>query len=303
MTPWKMKHNLCCIAVALAFASASEAEILMEIPGIKGTSERDGYEGWIPVLALSGGVDRDLAESGEKGGTEDINIGVGELGTVSISRESDTSTPSLWLSAINGNSIGTVEIHQLAQLGADSKFVPVAKWKLDRAFVKSLNFETDTFSRGSEELEFFFNKIAFGIRGIDGDGRSENVIKGWDNVRNKAWENHGLAFDDVKVGSPAMVCEPGDRLCGRDPLPGDANHDGSVTFIDFITLANNFGEGGTWSDGDFSGDGFVDFGDFLELAQHFGQRLPLLSAIPEPSSLLSLVLGLMLMLKARRRRR
>lgn len=42
-------------------------------------------------------------ESGEKGGTEDINIGVGELQECTISKSMDSATPKLAQYAINGN--------------------------------------------------------------------------------------------------------------------------------------------------------------------------------------------------------
>jgi hypothetical protein len=46
-----------------------------------------------------------MKESGEKGGTEDINIGVGELQECTISKSMDTSTMDLAQFAINGNSL------------------------------------------------------------------------------------------------------------------------------------------------------------------------------------------------------
>jgi hypothetical protein len=46
-----------------------------------------------------------LARSGEKGGTEDINIGVGELQECTISKSMDLSSTRLAQFAINGNSL------------------------------------------------------------------------------------------------------------------------------------------------------------------------------------------------------
>jgi hypothetical protein len=55
---------------------------------------------------------------------------------------------------------------------------------------------------------------------------------------------------------------------------GDANDDGSVTFADFVTLANNFGQSNTgWSGADFNNDGGTTFSDFIILANHFGQTI------------------------------
>lgn len=308
-TSWTTKVKLFAgVAAALLLAGAADAELLMKVPGIKGTSLIEGYDDgmWIPIFDLNTGVSRDLSLSGEKGGTADINIGVGELGTINISKRSDTSTSPLWQAAINGNSIGTVEIHQLAQLDFESPLVPIAKWKLDRTFVSSFNLSADG-SFGSESLELYYNKIAFGIRDLFTDPGSKTSARfmGWDNVKNIAWTDHGLDFKEVQslVGpQPAMACDPRERLCGADPLPGDANKDGSVTFVDFITLANNFGTPGSWADGDFSGDGVVDFGDFRQLAENFGESVSTIAAVPEPSSLFLMVVCGSLMFDVRRRR-
>ena len=71
----------------------------------------------------------------------------------------------------------------------------------------------------------------------------------------------------------------------------DANLDGQVAFLDFVALANNFGESGTkqsvWTSGDFDCNDTVDFSDFIILAQNFGQRGTSTSAVPEPRSVLN----------------
>ena len=58
-------------------------------------------------------------------------------------------------------------------------------------------------------------------------------------------------------------------------LPGDANGDGRVDILDFLTLRSNFGAAS--SDGalvgDFDGDGNVSILDFLVLRANFGDDL------------------------------
>lgn len=51
---------------------------------------------------------------------------------------------------------------------------------------------------------------------------------------------------------------------------GDANRDGVVDFNDFLVLAANYTQEGSWSEGDFDGDGLVGFFDFLVLSRNFG---------------------------------
>jgi len=55
--------------------------------------------------------------------------------------------------------------------------------------------------------------------------------------------------------------------------PGDANLDGVVDFNDFLVIAANYNQEGSWSRGDFNGDGFVDFADFLALSRNFGNTI------------------------------
>jgi hypothetical protein len=62
-----------------------------------------------PTDSFSFGVEREMKESGEKGGTGDINIGVGELQECTISKSMDSTSPTLAQYAINGNSTGDVD--------------------------------------------------------------------------------------------------------------------------------------------------------------------------------------------------
>ena len=65
-------------------------------------------------------------------------------------------------------------------------------------------------------------------------------------------------------------------------LPGDANFDGMVSFVDFLSLSAHFGDDGGWGEGDFDGSGRVDFGDFLVMSENFGGQT--IASVPEPAS-------------------
>lgn len=51
---------------------------------------------------------------------------------------------------------------------------------------------------------------------------------------------------------------------------GDPNLDGIVSFIDFVILANNYGQAGRWCDGDLDGDGQVSLIDLDILRENYG---------------------------------
>ena len=84
---------------------------------------------------------------------------------------------------------------------------------------------------------------------------------------------------------------------------GDTDLNGEVNFLDFLALAENFGETGGWAQGDFSGNGEVDFLDFLALAENFGNASPAAaSSVPEPNAASIALFGLLGLIGFRKRR-
>lgn len=195
------------IRTALTFAFfvlaglSAESQILMKIPGIDGNSILPGYEKWIELDSLSVSVERESRESGEKGGTEDLNIGVGELTGVQVSKSMDRASAKLFQFAINGNSLGVVEIHFLTTLGKspDTRLAPYLIYKLDRTFVQSIGSSGDADDRPTEEVAFYYNKIAFVFYPFDDKGNlTSGQLMAWDNVRNIMWNGHGLSATPIK---------------------------------------------------------------------------------------------------------
>src|SRR5215204_1403143 len=86
--------------------------ILVHIDNVLGDVTIEGYKGqnFFVADSFSFGVEREMKESGEKGGTEDINIGVGELQECTISKSVDRASTLLAQYAINGNSLGRARI-------------------------------------------------------------------------------------------------------------------------------------------------------------------------------------------------
>jgi type VI protein secretion system component Hcp len=183
-------------SLALLLPSVASAMILVKIPGM-GDSRLtlEGYDNgeWFVADSFSFGVEREMKESGERGGTEDINIGVGELQECTISKSMDRASAKLAQFAINGNPAGQAEIHfvEVAGGGDGTAAQPICylKYKLDRCFVKSWSTSGDADDRPTEEVAFYYNKIAFVYQ------TSPDSTMSWDNVRNVPWNDHGISPD------------------------------------------------------------------------------------------------------------
>ncbi len=155
--------------------------ILVKVEGVPGTTDIkfQGYNdgSWFVANSFAFGMDREMKESGETGGTEDINIGVGELSEVVITKALNGASPHLAQFGVNGNSPGQVEIHFVK--GANQPKVAMI-YKLDRAFVKS--WSTSASGQGNdvpdETVAFYFNRIAFAVAGA-------SAHFSWDDAHNK----------------------------------------------------------------------------------------------------------------------
>jgi type VI protein secretion system component Hcp len=175
--------------------------IYVRIKDVKGDVQVDRFKDCFVADSFSFGVEREMKESGEKGGTEDINIGVGELQECNISKSMDQASGLLAQFAINGNSLGTAHIY-FAEVGGggtsgEGKSIVYLQYCLDRVFVKSWTTSGDADDRPTEEVAFYYNRIAFQYRWTD-DGQTFNpaTAMSWDNVANtKEWAKNKYTFD------------------------------------------------------------------------------------------------------------
>ena len=91
----------------------------------------------------------------------------------------DDASPKLAQFAINGNSPGSVEV-----CVTDNATEPTAcylRYKLDRVFIKSWSTSGDADDRPTEEVAFYYNKIAFVY-----PNTSDGPIS-WNRLRSKPW--------------------------------------------------------------------------------------------------------------------
>ena len=89
-------------------------------------------------------------------------------------------------------------------------------------------------------------------------------------------------------------------------LPGDADKSGTVDVADLTLLLNNYNKTGmVWADGDFNYDGTVNVADLTALLNNYNKTnsLSMNAAVPEPSGLVLLGMGLLGLLACGLRRR
>jgi type VI protein secretion system component Hcp len=184
----------------LGTTQEADAAIYVKIPGIPGDVIVEGYNDgtWFAADSFQCGIDNTVKKnSGEKGGTADINIGVGELQECTISKSMDSASANLAQFAINGNSPGTAEIDFVEIGGESNESMPVTylKYKLDRVFVKSWSISGDADDRPTEEVAFYYNKIAFAYTPEGEEVPESSNIMSWDNVKNIPWDG---VFDPIR---------------------------------------------------------------------------------------------------------
>ena len=84
-------------------------------------------------------------------------------------------------------------------------------------------------------------------------------------------------------------------------LDGDTDRDGDVSGTDFLTWQRNAGSSGDWSDGDFDASSLVDVDDLAlwQIAYGGVASVPASLSVPEPSTVILLLVGMLLLRRCR----
>ena len=115
-------------------------------------------------------------------------------------------------------------------------------------------------------------------------------------------------IDDLQIYNWSITAEQALYLFNHPDqewpiVPGDANQDGQVDEKDAAVLANHWQKEGGWAEGDFNGDGIINAADASIMAANWGDHTGTESTsnVPEPSTMILLGFGLLLLTAVRRR--
>lgn len=193
-------HILAGLIFLVTAASSTTAAIFVRIPGVPGDVKAAGYDDgtWSVVRAGTYGVDRSLEDSG-KGGTEDINIGVGKLLPIGVVMDFGIAAPSLMQFAINGNALDVVEMHAVDLV--DDRLELRSIILLERAFVKRCALNGFRNGRALIDAEFFYNKISITNRVTDPSNpkRTIDTRTTWDVVKGVG------SYEEGQLNAPPVV--------------------------------------------------------------------------------------------------
>ena len=147
---------------------------------------------------------------------------------------------------------------------------------------------------------------------IDGliDFNGDSTIDGLDDVGLRGFQivNGGFDVDEngiINATDVDFACN--DRIALEpyfeelNSIRGDIDFNGEIGFGDFLLLSSHFGGFGSYSQGDLNCSGDIRFDDFLLLSNSFGAKAEV-AAIPEPTNLAMLIIGVAILSGLRRHR-
>ena len=156
--------------------------VLINIKGMKGNSDVDGYADWITV---DGGFQLGVGRSVTSvGGGKDRDTSDPATSNIPITRPSDFSSPDFFMKAMNGGDEGEIKI-RVVDGGGDSKVKVLMEVILGGAKIDSYNFGSGG-DRPNENIGISFATISYQYNGFDGAKVKTGTAKKYSFIENKS---------------------------------------------------------------------------------------------------------------------
>lgn len=206
-----MIRLISCLAMLLAVVAVGSVQgspIYLEVEGIPGEVQTEGYEDWIDVAAFGISVSQPATSpSGGGGARSDPEFSLFQVATTQVSKAS----PKLFEACVKGTIIPSVKLALLRNVGAEVGNAEYVRWELKDATVKTYETSAQVPELAAEIAAFDFEEIRYIYTEYDELGRAKGNVEA-------EWRRDGelLGFSsegDVsnfafETGDPAAVPEP-----------------------------------------------------------------------------------------------
>ena len=175
-------------AAASLVPAAAVADMFVRCDVLSGTElGPDGERNWFIAESFGFGVEREMKESGEKGGSSEPATSAPSLSEIVVTKSMDIATVKLAQYAIEGNSPGACLIALTNGTDANAKPICYLAYKLDRAFIKSWSTSGLDDERPTEEVAFYYSSLSTVFLIEDGRQGAISQPMKWDNLKQSGW--------------------------------------------------------------------------------------------------------------------
>lgn len=144
--------------------------IYLKVDGIDGTVTQDGYEKWIEVGSLQWGSGRGIATP--VGATANREGGQASVSEVTVTKEMDSSSPSLFTASVAGDAGKEVKIHLVTTSDPGRTYV---EYTLENSLLSGYSVSSGG-DRPSESISINFTKIEFKFNPLESDNSEGDPI-------------------------------------------------------------------------------------------------------------------------------
>lgn len=154
----------------------------IKFDGIDGEAKDSGHKNWSEIKSVGFGISRQvLAGAGMQRGQEQA-----QLQDITVVKELDKSSPTLYQKICDGTSIKKVEINLVTSVGA-GKMSSYLKIELENVIITScsLNAQSSADGMNTEHLALNFSKVKWTYTPYDEGGKPQGTVPAsWDKVKN-----------------------------------------------------------------------------------------------------------------------